>query len=65
MLKKLINYVLVNLKDVGLSRQKVRGIKELAVKFENKSFDPNKIKFMSDEEYNLFIIVKANRKMVS
>ena len=31
------------LKRCGLSRQKVKGIKELAVKFENKSFDPKKI----------------------
>ena len=45
----------VKLKRCGLSRQKVRGIKELAVKFENKSFDPNKIKFMTDEEAIIYL----------
>ena len=34
------------LKKCGLSRQKVKGIKELAAKFESKSFDPKKIKFL-------------------
>ena len=43
------------LKRCGLSRQKVRGIKELAVKFENKSFDPKKIKFMTDEEAIIYL----------
>mgnify|MGYP001345668201 FL=1 len=38
------------LKKCGLSRQKVKGIKELAFKFENNSFNTRKIKFMSDEE---------------
>ena len=38
------------LKKCGLSRQKARGIKELSVKFSNKSFDPNLIKSMNDEE---------------
>ena len=38
------------LKKCGLSRQKVKGIKELASKFESKSFDPKKIKFLSDED---------------
>ena len=45
----------VELKKCGLSRQKVRGIKELAVKFEKKSFDPKKIKFMSDEEAIIYL----------
>ena len=43
------------LKKCGLSRQKVKGIKELAVKFENKSFDPKKIKFMTDEEAIIYL----------
>jgi len=43
------------LKRCGLSRQKVKGIKELAVKFENKSFNPKKIKFMSDEEAIIYL----------
>ena len=43
------------LKVCGLSRQKVKGIKELAIKFENKSFNPRKIKFMSDEEAIIYL----------
>ena len=43
------------LKECGLSRQKVKGIKELAIKFENKSFDPKKIKFLSDEEAIIYL----------
>ena len=43
------------LKRCGLSRLKVKGIKELAVKFENKSFDPKKIKFMTDEEAIIYL----------
>ena len=39
-----------NLKSCGLSRQKVRGIKDLAKNFLNKSFKPNLIKKMSDVE---------------
>ena len=39
-----------SLKICGLSRQKVRGIKDLAKKILNKSFKPNLIKRMSDEE---------------
>ena len=45
----------IKLKRCGLSRQKVKGIKELAVKFENKSFDPKKIKFMTDEEAIIYL----------
>ena len=43
------------LKRCGLSRQKVKGIKELATKFESKSFDPKKIKFLSDEEAIIYL----------
>ena len=39
-----------NLKSCGLSRQKVRGIKDLAKKTVNKSFKPSLIKTMNDEE---------------
>ena len=39
-----------NLKSCGLSKQKTRGIKDLAKKYLNKSFNPNLIKKMSDEE---------------
>ena len=45
----------VKLKRCGLSRQKVKGIKELAIKFENKSFDPKKSKFMTDEEAIIYL----------
>ena len=38
------------LKKCGLSRQKVKGIKELSEKFFNKSFNPKLINNMSDEE---------------
>ena len=40
----------LNLKKCGLSRQKAKGIKELANRFINKSFNPKLIKSMSDEE---------------
>ena len=39
-----------NLKSCGLSRQKVKGIKDLAKRIINKSFKPSLIKKMSDEE---------------
>ena len=39
-----------SLKNCGLSGQKVKGIKSLAKKILNKSFKPNLIKKMSDEE---------------
>jgi len=39
-----------NLRKCGLSRQKVKGIKELAKKFLDKSFNPKLIHNMTDEE---------------
>ena len=39
-----------NLKSCGLSRQKVKGIKDLAKKTINKNFKPSLIKKMTDEE---------------
>jgi DNA-3-methyladenine glycosylase II len=39
-----------SLKSCGLSRQKVSGIKDLSKKIINKSFKPNLIKKMNDEE---------------
>jgi len=39
-----------SLKKCGLSRQKVKGIKDLAKKMINKTFKPKLIKKMSDEE---------------
>jgi len=39
-----------SLKSCGLSRQKVKGIKDLAKKILNKSFNPSLIKKMNDEE---------------
>ena len=54
--KNKINAKVVNklsstsLKSCGLSRQKVKGIKDLAKKTMNKSFKPSLIKRMNDEE---------------
>jgi len=48
---KVVNKLPSNsLKSCGLSRQKVKGIKDLAKKTLNKSFKPNLIKKMTDEE---------------
>ena len=41
---------ITKLKKCGLSKQKAKGIKELSIKFINKSFDPSLIKKMNDEE---------------
>jgi len=41
---------LISLKNCGLSRQKARGIKSLAKKILNRSFDPKLITKMNDEE---------------
>tara|TARA_B100000029_G_scaffold183984_1_gene181524 strand:+ start:915 stop:1541 length:627 start_codon:yes stop_codon:yes gene_type:complete len=38
------------LKSAGLSRQKVRYLKNIAKAFNNKSFDPKKLKKLNDEE---------------
>ena len=43
------------LKRCGLSRQKAKGIKELSIKFSNKSFNPNLIKKMDDEEAIIYL----------
>ena len=43
------------LKRCGLSRQKARGIKELSIKFSNKSFNPKLIKKMNDEEAIVYL----------
>ena len=43
------------LKRCGLSRQKVKGIKDLAKKIINKEFKPHLIKKMSDEEAILYL----------
>ena len=53
--KTVINLNSLQLKKCGLSRQKVRGIKELAKKFYNKSFNPDLIKQMSDEDAILYL----------
>ena len=45
----------LNLKRCGLSRQKVRGIKDLAKKIINKEFKPHIIKKMNDEEAILYL----------
>ena len=43
------------LKKCGLSRQKAKGIKELSIKFIDKTFKPNLIKKMSDEEAIIYL----------
>jgi len=43
------------LKDCGLSKQKVKGIKELSIKFVKKLFDPKLIKKMDDEEAIIYL----------
>ena len=45
------------LKKCGLSRQKAKGIKELSIKFSNKSFNPNLIKKMTDEEAIVYLSI--------
>tara|TARA_B100000700_G_C14871674_1_gene773717 strand:- start:370 stop:996 length:627 start_codon:yes stop_codon:yes gene_type:complete len=50
--KKISNH---KLKKCGLSRQKVRGIKELSIKFVKKSFNPKIIKGMSDEDAIIYL----------
>ena len=44
-----------SLRSCGLSRLKVKGIKELSKKFLNKEFNPNLIKNMSDEEAIVYL----------
>ena len=43
------------LKKCGLSRQKAKGIKELSIKFSNKSFNPKLIKKMNDEDAIVYL----------
>ena len=43
------------LKNCGLSRQKTKGIKELSIKFKDKSFNPKMLKKMDDEEAILYL----------
>ena len=48
---KVVNLISTSkLKKCGLSRQKVKGIKELAKKYLNKKFNPKLINKMNDEE---------------
>ena len=53
--KKVSNITFYRLKKCGLSKQKVKGIKELSKKFLNKTFEPNLIKNMSDEEAIVYL----------
>jgi len=53
--KMIKNLSTQKLKKCGLSRQKARGIKELSIKFLNKSFNPNLIKNMNDEEAIIYL----------
>ena len=45
----------LKLKKCGLSRQKIKGIQELAKKIKNKTFNAKKIKYMSDEEAIVYL----------
>ena len=45
----------INIKSCGLSRQKVRGIKDLAKKIINNNFRPYLIKKMNDEEAIVYL----------
>ena len=45
----------VKLKKCGLSRQKIKGIKELAKKYINKKFNPKLINKMDDEQAILYL----------
>ena len=53
--KMIKNLSTQKLKKCGLSRQKAKGIKELSIKFLNKSFNPNLIKNMNDEEAIIYL----------
>ena len=53
--KTVKNMSVQKLKKCGLSRQKVRGIKELSLKLINKSFNPSLIKNMSDEDAIIYL----------
>ena len=53
--KTVKNLSILKLKRCGLSRQKVRGIKELSKKFLDKTFNPNLIKKMEDEESIIYL----------
>tara|TARA_B100000965_G_scaffold403141_1_gene430601 strand:- start:1695 stop:2318 length:624 start_codon:yes stop_codon:yes gene_type:complete len=46
---------LAQLKSCGLSRQKARGIKELAVKFLKKEFNPKNINRLNDEQAIIYL----------
>ena len=53
--KAVKNLSIIKLKHCGLSRQKVRVIKELSRKFLDKTFNPNLIKKMEDEESIIYL----------
>ena len=61
--QKIVNSLsLLNLKSCGLSKQKAKGIKELAKKLISKEFKPHLIKKMSDEEAIEYLSkIKTNR----
>ena len=53
--KSVSNLSFSQLKSCGLSRQKVLGLKDLAKSFLDKSFNPNLISKMSDEEAIIYL----------
>ena len=53
--KVVIKIKVSDLKKCGLSKQKAKGIQELAKKFINRSFNPNLIKKMNDEDAIVYL----------
>ena len=53
--KKILKLSVSNLKRAGLSRQKVKYLRNLAKSFKNQSFDPKKLKHMNSEEITDYI----------
>ena len=49
------NLKAASLRKCGLSRQKIKGILELAIKFKKKEFDPKLILKMTDEEAIIYL----------
>ena len=53
------------LKNCGLSRQKTKGIKELSIKFIDKSFNPKLLKNMDDEEAIVYLSNFLNTELAA
>ena len=53
--QRILELSTAKLKSAGLSRQKVKYLKNLAKSFKDKSFDPKKLKYMNSEEITDYI----------